>query len=114
MGKPATRYMFFTGKGGVGKTSLACATAVEIAEAGQTVLLVSTDPASNLHDVLDSPVDETIQGIKGTTNLFAININPEKSAKPIETESHSRSRALPHKKKLRRFAKTFQAPVRQR
>ena len=74
------RYMFFTGKGGVGKTSIACATAVELADSGKAVLLVSTDPASNLQDVLNSPVDETIQAIKGTTNLFAININPEKSA----------------------------------
>ncbi|MBK9193058.1 MAG: AAA family ATPase [Crocinitomicaceae bacterium] len=53
-----TRYLFFTGKGGVGKTSLACATAVEMADSGKTVLLVSTDPASNLEDVLESEVNE--------------------------------------------------------
>ena len=47
-----TRYLFFTGKGGVGKTSLSCATAVELANRGRRVLLVSTDPASNLDDVL--------------------------------------------------------------
>ena len=41
-------FLFFTGKGGVGKTSLACASAVRLAEAGQRVLLVSTDPASNV------------------------------------------------------------------
>jgi arsenite-transporting ATPase len=75
-----TTYQFFTGKGGVGKTSIACATAAELASAGQRVLLVSTDPASNLTDVLDSPVDETIQLVKGTQHLFAININPEKAA----------------------------------
>jgi arsenite-transporting ATPase len=49
-----TKYLFFNGKGGVGKTSLACATAVEMADAGKAVLLVSTDPASNLKDVLES------------------------------------------------------------
>lgn len=75
-----TNYLFFTGKGGVGKTSLACATAVEMADAGKIVLLVSTDPASNLKDVLESPVDEHINPIKGIENLFAININPENSA----------------------------------
>ncbi|PIB34368.1 arsenical pump-driving ATPase [Reichenbachiella sp. 5M10] len=75
-----TSYLFFTGKGGVGKTSLACATAVDLADAGKTVLLVSTDPASNLKDVLDSPVDETIQTIRGVDNLYAININPEFAA----------------------------------
>lgn len=75
-----TKYLFFTGKGGVGKTSLACATAVEMADAGKVVLLVSTDPASNLKDVLESQVDEKIKPVKGTDRLFAININPENSA----------------------------------
>lgn len=75
-----TTYLFFTGKGGVGKTSLACATAVEMADAGKVVLLVSTDPASNLKDVLESDVDELIKPVKGMQRLFAININPEKSA----------------------------------
>ena len=75
-----TKYLFFTGKGGVGKTSLACATAVEMADAGKVVLLVSTDPASNLKDVLESQVDEQIKQVNGTDRLFAININPENSA----------------------------------
>lgn len=75
-----TKYLFFTGKGGVGKTSLACATAVEMADSGKVVLLVSTDPASNLKDVLESPVDENIIPIHGINNLFAINIDPENSA----------------------------------
>jgi len=75
-----TKYLFFTGKGGVGKTSLACATAVEMADSGKVVLLVSTDPASNLKDVLESPVDENIIPIRGINNLFAINIDPENSA----------------------------------
>jgi arsenite-transporting ATPase len=47
-----TRYLFFTGKGGVGKTSLACATAITLVDRGKRVLLVSTDPASNLDQVL--------------------------------------------------------------
>ncbi len=51
LGHP-TRNLFFTGKGGVGKTSVACATAVKLADAGKKVLLVSTDPASNLDEVL--------------------------------------------------------------
>jgi arsenite-transporting ATPase len=76
----STSYLFFTGKGGVGKTSLACATAVELADSGKTVLLVSTDPASNLKDVLESPVDENINPISGINNLFAININHEHAA----------------------------------
>ena len=50
----ATRFLFFTGKGGVGKTSLSCATALKLADAGKRVLLVSTDPASNLDEVLET------------------------------------------------------------
>jgi arsenite-transporting ATPase len=75
-----TKYLFFTGKGGVGKTSLACATAVQMADSGNKVLLVSTDPASNLKDVLESTVNEHITLVKGTENLYAINIDPENSA----------------------------------
>ena len=75
-----TKYLFFTGKGGVGKTSLACATAIKMADAGNVILIVSTDPASNLKDVLDTEVDEDIRPVKGIDRLFAININPEKSA----------------------------------
>jgi arsenite/tail-anchored protein-transporting ATPase len=80
MSDSPTKYLFFTGKGGVGKTSLACATAVEMADAGNLVLLVSTDPASNLQDVLESEVVETINPVNGLRNLFAVNINPENSA----------------------------------
>ncbi|MBK7427962.1 MAG: arsenical pump-driving ATPase [Saprospiraceae bacterium] len=80
MAEKNTKYLFFTGKGGVGKTSLACATAVEMADSGKVVLIVSTDPASNLKDVLESPVDENINPVKGIDNLFAINIDPENSA----------------------------------
>lgn len=80
MKETAINYLFFTGKGGVGKTSLACATAVQMADVGKVVLLVSTDPASNLKDVLESTVDEKVKPIKGINNLFAINIDPENAA----------------------------------
>lgn len=56
-----TRYLFFTGKGGVGKTSLSCATGLSLAQRGKKVLIVSTDPASNLSEVLGTPVGQTQQ-----------------------------------------------------
>ena len=77
---PTTPYLFFTGKGGVGKTSLACATALKLADEGKRVLLVSTDPASNLADVLASSVTEVAKPIDGQPRLHAININPEVAA----------------------------------
>ncbi len=81
MKKTGSVFLFFTGKGGVGKTSLACATAVKYADEGKSVLLVSTDPASNLEDVLESPVKDTMTPNKTLSSLFTVNINPETSAK---------------------------------
>lgn len=75
-----TPYIFFTGKGGVGKTSLASATAVKLADEGKSVLLISTDPASNLKEVLETEVTEKITPINGLENLHAVNIDPELSA----------------------------------
>jgi arsenite-transporting ATPase len=75
-----SKFLFFTGKGGVGKTSLACATAVKLADQGKKVLLISTDPASNLEDVLGCSVLDKITSHKELANLFTININPDTSA----------------------------------
>src|SRR5512139_1001811 len=77
----ATRNLFFTGKGGVGKTSLACATAVALADCGKKVLLVSTDPASNLDEVLGLPLTGEPKAVPGADGVFALNIDPEAAAK---------------------------------
>jgi arsenite-transporting ATPase len=74
------RYLFFTGKGGVGKTSLSCATGLALAERGKQVLIVSTDPASNLDEVLETPLSGTSTAITGAPGLFALNIDPEAAA----------------------------------
>ena len=75
-----TRVLFFTGKGGVGKTSLSCATGLALAEAGGQVLIVSTDPASNLDEVLGTALTATPTAIAGAPGLFALNIDPEAAA----------------------------------
>lgn len=74
------RHLFFTGKGGVGKTSLACASAVALADEGKRVLLVSTDPASNLSEVLEAPIGDDVAPVASVDNLSAINIDPEAAA----------------------------------
>ncbi|MEN7527584.1 arsenical pump-driving ATPase (plasmid) [Cupriavidus basilensis] len=75
-----TRYLFFTGKGGVGKTSLSCATGLALAEAGRSVLIVSTDPASNLDEVLGVGLSQLPTAIPGAPGLHALNIDPEAAA----------------------------------
>ncbi len=75
-----TRFLFFTGKGGVGKTSLSCATALHLAEAGRKVLLVSTDPASNLDEVFTQQIGGTPTPIPGVAGLDAMNIDPVAAA----------------------------------
>ena len=75
-----TRFVFFTGKGGVGKTSLACASAVQLAEGGRKVLLVSTDPASNLDEVLETPLGTSPTPVAGVAGLSALNVDPEAAA----------------------------------
>ncbi|HNX34007.1 MAG TPA: arsenical pump-driving ATPase [Kiritimatiellia bacterium] len=77
----ATRYLFFTGKGGVGKTSLACATALALSDRGEKVLLVSTDPASNLDEVLRVKLSTVPVGVPEAEGLFAMNIDPEEAAR---------------------------------
>ena len=75
-----TRVLFFTGKGGVGKTSAACATAIELAGGGRRVLLVSTDPASNLDEVLGVALSTTPRAVPGVPGLLALNLDPEQAA----------------------------------
>ena len=73
-------YLFFTGKGGVGKTSISCATAIRLAELGKRVLLVSTDPASNVGQVFDQTIGNTIQPVTAVPGLSALEIDPQDAA----------------------------------
>lgn len=75
-----TKYLFYTGKGGVGKTSVACATAVSLADKGKKVFLVSTDPASNLQDVFETELTGQGVPIKGVPNLIVANLDPIEAA----------------------------------
>jgi len=79
LSKP-TRYFFFTGKGGVGKTSTACATSIALADRGARVLLVSTDPASNLDEVLEVELGTQPRAVPGVPRLLAVNVDPQAAA----------------------------------
>ncbi|KEI45570.1 arsenic ABC transporter ATPase [Saccharopolyspora rectivirgula] len=75
-----TPFVFFTGKGGVGKTSTASATAIGLADAGRSVLVVSTDPASNLDEVLETTAGRDPRPVPGVTGLFVMNLDPSEAA----------------------------------
>ena len=76
----APRFLFFTGKGGVGKTSVACATALTLAKSGRKVLLVSTDPASNVGQVFGMIIGNTVTPLRDVPGLSALEIDPEQAA----------------------------------
>ena len=75
-----TKYLFYTGKGGVGKTSTACATAVTLADNGKRVLLISTDPASNLQDVFSTELSSKGTPIREVPGLVVANLDPLQAA----------------------------------
>jgi arsenite-transporting ATPase len=74
-----TKYIFFSGKGGVGKTTMACATAIHHASRGKKTLIVTTDPASNLADVFEQEIGHKITPIQGVQNLSAMEIDPDEA-----------------------------------
>jgi len=74
-----TQYIFFSGKGGVGKTSMACTHAVRYADQGKRTLIVTTDPASNLSDVFEQEIGHQVTPIAGVPGLAAMEIDPDKS-----------------------------------
>jgi arsenite-transporting ATPase len=88
------RFLFFSGKGGVGKTSLSCAAAMWLAERGYKTLIVTTDPAPNLSDTFEQEIGHKITQVSGADNLWAMEINPDKA-----TEDY-RNRILDPARKL--------------
>jgi arsenite-transporting ATPase len=90
----APRFLFFTGKGGVGKTSIACAAALTLARAGKKVLLVSTDPASNVGQVFGLSIGNTITEVPAVQGLSALEIDPEQAAEAYRERIVGPVRAL--------------------
>jgi len=83
-----TRFLFFTGKGGVGKTSVACAAALALVDNGKSALLVSTDPASSLDEILDVPLGNLPVAVSGAERLQVLNIDPTASRRFLSPEGN--------------------------
>ncbi len=88
-----TQFIFFSGKGGVGKTSMACATAVRYADEGKRTLIVTTDPASNLADVFEQPIGHKITPVSGVANLWAMEIDPDRATEEYKDRALAPIRA---------------------
>lgn len=89
-----TQFLFFSGKGGVGKTSMACTTAVYHADAGRRTLIITTDPASNLADVFQQPIGHAITPIAGVAGLFAMEIDADQATEEYKDRALAPLRAL--------------------
>lgn len=94
MNRVETKFVFFSGKGGVGKTSMACTTGVHLADQGKRTLIVTTDPAANLSDVFDQEIGHKITKIDGLENLFAMEIDPEQATNEYKERSLAPMRDL--------------------
>lgn len=87
------QFIFFSGKGGVGKTSMACTTAVRSADEGKRTLIVTTDPASNLADVFEQPIGHKVTPIEGVANLWAMEIDPDRATEEYKDRALAPIRA---------------------
>ena len=90
----STQFSFFSGKGGVGKTSMACATAVRHATAGQRTLIVTTDPAANLSDVFEQPIGHQITQLSHIDNLWAMEIDPDRATEEYKERALAPIRSI--------------------
>ncbi|PKM46371.1 MAG: arsenic-transporting ATPase [Firmicutes bacterium HGW-Firmicutes-8] len=96
-----TKFIFFSGKGGVGKTSMACSTAVYYALKGEKTLIVTTDPASNLADVFEQEIGHKVTKIDGIENLWAMEINPDVATREYKENALAPMRDLFDEEMLR-------------
>ena len=107
-----TRFLFFTGKGGVGKTSLSTAAAIALADAGRRVLLVSTDAASNLDEMLGMPLRNQPQAVPGVPGLSMLNIDPDAAAEAYRLRVLAQLEARRQRRRARtRCASSSRAPA---
>lgn len=104
-----TQYIFFSGKGGVGKTTMACATAVHHAESGKRTLIITTDPASNLADVFETEIGHRITPL-GIPNLWGMEIDPDQATKEYRERILAPMRAVMPEEVIKVLEEQFNSP----
>jgi len=105
-----TRFVFFSGKGGVGKSTMSCATAVWLARQGYKTLLVTTDPAPNLADIFGQAIGHRVTQIDGATSLYAIEIDPDKASDEYRERIIAPMRALLDEKNIAGVKEQLDSP----
>jgi arsenite-transporting ATPase len=108
--KGETKFVFFSGKGGVGKSTMSCATAVWLAEKGFKTLLVTTDPAPNLSDIFGQKIGNGVTPIKGIDNLFAVEIDPDAASEAYRESMIAPMRELLDEKQLKTIKEQLNSP----
>ncbi|MBL7170089.1 MAG: TRC40/GET3/ArsA family transport-energizing ATPase, partial [Candidatus Aenigmarchaeota archaeon] len=108
--KGEVKFIFFSGKGGVGKSMMSCATAVWFAKKGYKTLLITTDPAPNLSDIFSQDIGHKITSIKDTENLYAIEINPDNASEEYKERIISPMRQILNEKNLQVIKEQLNSP----
>jgi arsenite-transporting ATPase len=105
-----TKFLFFSGKGGVGKSTMSCATAVWLAKKGYKTIIVTTDPAPNLSDIFGQDIGHKITPINGVDNLSAIEIDPDIASNEYRERMIAPLRALLDEKNLQVMKEQMNSP----
>ncbi|ERG93581.1 MAG: oxyanion-translocating ATPase [Haloquadratum walsbyi J07HQW2] len=105
-----TEFVFFTGKGGVGKSTVSCATATWLADNDYETLLVTTDPAPNLSDIFGQSIDHEVTAIDGIENLSAIEIDPDTAAEEYRQETIEPMRELLGEEEIQTVEEQLNSP----
>ncbi len=108
--KGETKFIFFSGKGGVGKSTMSCATAVWLARKGYSTLLVTTDPAPNLSDIFRQPIGSNITPINDVENLSAVEIDPDAASDAYRERVIAPMRELLDEKSLETIKEQMKSP----
>ena len=106
------KFIFFSGKGGVGKSTMSCATAVWLAKKGYKTLLVTTDPAPNLSDIFSQEIGHHVTPIQGIENLHAIEIDPDEASDEYRERIVGPLRELLDEKNLQVIKEQLNSPCR--